>query len=130
MRKAVFMLGVMALTGCDGITGTREPAAAYVRVVDHRGNPLRPDRVMWYYPPESGRYDGEHPAECIGGGCTVWAVPVEVAGEAYVMAARTRPFPDDPFCAHSGYDASPIAASVDDPPTVVLRLDMRQQVCA
>ena len=96
MRKAMFVLGLAALGACGGPTEPSEPAAVYVKVVDHRGNLLRPDRVLWYYPPESARYDGEHPATCINDGCTVWAVPVSVAGDVYVVASRWRAFPRGP----------------------------------
>lgn len=130
MRKAMFVLGLAALGACGGPTEPTEPAAVYVKVVDHRGNLLRPDRVLWYYPPESAQYDGEHQATCINDGCSVWAVPVSVAGDVYVAAARSRPFPDDPMCGHFGYDASPALAAADDPPVVTLRLDMRTTACA
>jgi hypothetical protein len=124
MRKAMFVLALAVLGGCDGLTGPSEPAAAYVKIVDNHGDLLRPDRVVWYYPPESSLYDGEHPATCINGGCSVWAVPVGVTGDVYVYAVRNRPYPGDPYCVYTGYDASPVVASENDPPTVVLRLEM------
>lgn len=129
MRRILFALGTAVLAGCGGFTEPSDPASVYVRVVNHRGDPMRPDRVTWYYPPESGRFDGEHEARCISGGCTVWAVPVEAAGQAYVSASRSRPT-DDPYCTYTGYDARPVQASADDPPTIVLRLDMRTMACA
>lgn len=41
----------------------------------------------------------------------------------YVAARRSRPT-DDPYCSYLGYDASPVRADADDPPTVRLRLEM------
>jgi hypothetical protein len=124
MRKAMFVLGLAAVAGCSGLTEPDDPASVYVFVSNQRGSPLRPDRVVWYYPPDGPLFDGEHEATCINSGCSVWAVPVEVSGDVYVVASRTRPFPDDPYCAYHGYDASPVRADADDPPTVRLRLEM------
>jgi hypothetical protein len=132
MRKAWWLVpGLIALGGCGGgITIPDEPASVYVKVLNHRGNALRPDRVVWYYPPESSRYDGGHEATCLNDGCTVWGVPVEVAGDVYVSASRSRPYGDDPMCFYLGYDAKPTIAAADDPPIVTLRLDMRTRACA
>jgi hypothetical protein len=124
MRATVFVLGVAALAGCDGLTGPSEPASAYVWVTNHRGTPVRPDGVIWYYPPDSPLYDGDHAAECINDGCSLWAVPVEASGDVFISAFRSRPYPGDPYCVYSGYDAKPATLSADDPPTVNLRLDM------
>lgn len=131
MRKAWLGLGLAALGGCNGsVTIPDEPASVYVKVTNHRGRLLQPDRVNWYYTEESGRFDGVHEATCINDGCSVWAVPVDVAGDIFVSAARSRPFPDDPMCFYSGYDAETTVASADHPPIVTLRLDMRTMACA
>jgi hypothetical protein len=123
MRKTVMVLALVALGGCDGLTGASD-YAAYVRI---EGG-LRPDAVVWYYPPEGGRHDGEHPAECINAGCSLWGVPAEASGDAYVSARWSRPVSGSTDCTFSAYDASPIAASTDTPQLVVLHLE-RHETC-
>lgn len=128
MRVPLALLLALGVAGCDWLIGPGDDASAYVKVVDHRGDRLMPDQVVWYYPPSGARYDGEHLAKCLGIGCSRWAVPRHVTGAAYVAASRTRPL-QDPYCMRSAYDASPITASADSPPTVTLRLDTRVVTC-
>lgn len=127
--RIVLLLALAALAACDGLLGPGIPAAAFVRVVDQEGDALRPDEVKWYYDPQGERYDGEHPAVCIDRLCTVWGVPEEVTGTAYVSATRVREYPGDPWCAYVGYDAGPVAASKDDPPTITLEIDTEMVMC-
>jgi hypothetical protein len=101
--------------------------SAIVRVVDERDDPLRADQVVWYYHSDSGRYDGEHRAQCISAGCTRWGLPAELTGAVYVSASWSRPTSGG--CAYNGYDAGLVTPSDDDPPTVTLRLDTRQVTC-
>lgn len=123
MRRMAMLLALAGAGGCEGVLGPDEPVSAYVRVENQDGRALRPDSVMWYYDPQSAQYDGEHKAICLNRACTLWGVPPEVTGQAYVSASRRRPYPGDPHCQYSGYDAGPITASEDDPPTITLRLD-------
>jgi hypothetical protein len=127
MRRIAILLALAAAAGCDGLATGGEPAAAYVRVVDTDGDPLRPDQVAWYYAPDGGPVE-EHPARCANQLCTVWAIPAEVTGQAYVVATRTRPHPD-PYCGYYASDAGPIVASVQDPPTITLELDPDLVMC-
>lgn len=129
MRRMAMLLGLSAAGGCDGIFEPDEPVSAIVRVVNQEGRALQPDSVMWYYDPQSAQYDGEHRAICLNRSCTVWGVPPEVTGPAFVAASRRRPYPGDPYCQYSGYDGGPIAASRDDPPTITLRLNTEDVVC-
>lgn len=130
MRQTALLLALAAAAGCGGLTGPDEPASAYVRVTDQDGRALVPDRVVWYYDPQSARYDGEHPAECLNRLCTLYGVPEEVTGATYVAATRVRPYPGDALCEYVGYDGRPVTPSADDPPTVTLRLDTEQVMCA
>lgn len=130
MRRIALLLALAAAGACDGLTGPGVPVAAYVRIVDTDGDALVPDEVKWYYDPQSERYDGEHPAVCLNRLCTVWGVPPEVTGVAYVNATRVRPFPGDPYCAYVGYDGRPVTPSRDDPPTVTLELDTDMVLCS
>ncbi len=130
MRRMAMLLALAAMAGCDGVLGPQEPVSAIVRVVNQDGRALQPDSVMWYYDPQSPQYDGEHRAICLNRACTVWGVPPEVTGPAFVSASRRRPYPGDPYCQYSGYDGRPVAAARNDPPTVTLRLDTGQVVCA
>lgn len=127
MRRAVLVLGLAAAAGCDGLLPD-EDLAAVVRVVSENNAPLRPDRVVWYYDPQSERYDGDHPAECTSAACTRLGVPAEVEGQIYVAASWSRPTRTD--CSRGGYDARPVTASADDPPAVVLQIDRRLESCA
>lgn len=127
MRNAVIVLAVAA-AACGDVTEPRDDVAAYVRVVDERGAPLRPDAVTWYHDPISPRFDGEHPAECANRGCTEWALPAGASGAAYVAASWTRPVPGG-SCIFSGYDGRRVDPSTDSPPTVVLRLNTRVERC-
>lgn len=130
MRNAVFVLGLaVAMGACRDVTEPRDDVAAYVRIVDERGTPLRPDAVTWYYDPISPRFDGEHPAECANRGCTEWAVPAEASGAAYVAASWTRPVPGSAGCVLNGYDGRRVDPSASSPPTVVLRLNTRAEMC-
>lgn len=129
MRRLMFVLGLAALGACRDVTEPRDDVAAYVRIVDQRGDPLRPDLVTWYYDPVSPRFDGEHPAECINRGCTVWAVPAQATGAVYVAGSWSRPVPGSVGCVYNGYDGKPVAPSTDSPPTVVLRLNTRDEMC-
>jgi hypothetical protein len=128
MRRIAILLALAAAAGCDGPTGPGVPAAAYVRVVDLDGAPLRPDEVAWYHDPQSAAYDGEHPAACRDRLCTAWVVPEGVSGTVYVTALRVRPHLD-PHCNYVAYDGKPVAASADHPPTVVLELDTEMVLC-
>lgn len=127
MRRAVLVLGMMAAAGCDGLLPD-DDVSAVVRVVSENNTPLEPDWMVWYYDPQSEQYDGDHPAECLNAGCTRWGVPPEVEGEIYVAASWSRPTRTD--CSRGGYDASPVLASADDPPTVVLQIDRSLESCA
>lgn len=128
MRRSVFVLGLAALAACSGVTEPRDDVAAYVRIVDQRGDPLRPDAVSWYFDPLSPRFDGEHPAECINQGCTLWAVPPEASGAVYVSSSWSRSIPGNTYCRYNGYDGKPVP-STESPPTVVLRLNTRNESC-
>jgi hypothetical protein len=128
VRTTLALTMVLMSAGCDGLFGPGYEASAYVRVVDHRDRKLMPDQVIWYYPPSSAKYDGEHPARCLGAGCSRWGVPAEVSGAAYVSADRSRPT-RDPYCAYTASDATPITASAEAPPTVKLVLDTRVVSC-
>ena len=129
MRRMAMLLALAAAGGCDGLLGPGDPVSAYVRVENQDGRALRPDSVMWYYDPQSEQYDGEHRAICLNSACTLWGVPPEVTGRAYVSASRTRPYPGDPYCQYSGFDGRPVDTSEDDPPTITLRLDTDQVTC-
>ena len=96
MRGMAMLLALAAAGACDGVFEPDEPVSAIVRVEDQHGRALRPDSVTWYYDPQSARYDGEHRAICLNRACTVWGVPPEVAGQAYVAAIRRRPYPGRP----------------------------------
>jgi hypothetical protein len=131
MRRIVMLLALAGAGGCEGVLGPDVPVSAYVRVtgVDH-ADMLRPDSVMWYYEPETARYDGQHKAICVNRACTVWGVPPEATGLVYVVATRVRPYHGDPHCQRSGYDAGVLMASRDDPPTISLELDMETVTCS
>jgi hypothetical protein len=129
MRRSVLVMALAALAACRGVTEPRDVVAAYVRIVDQRGDPLRPDLVTWYFDPLSPQFDGEHPAECVNSGCTLWAVPAEASGAAYVAGTWSRPVPGSGGCMYSGYDGKPVAPSTSSPPTVVLRLNTRNEMC-
>ena len=87
MRGMAMLLALAAAGACDGVFEPDEQVSAIVRVEDQHGRALRPDSVTWYYDPQSARYDGEHRAICLNRACTVWGVPPEVAGQAYVAVA-------------------------------------------
>ncbi len=133
MRKMwMLLVGSALLAACEPLD-SQQPmtvsASAFVNVIDGAGRPFRADTVAWYYPPGGDRYDGEHPAQCINTACTLWAVPAEVSGPAYVSATWRQPIPGNASCWYLAFAASPLTASVDAPPTVTLRLN-KQEVCA
>jgi hypothetical protein len=130
MRNAVWMLGLAVAVGaCRDVTEPRDDVAAYVRIVDERGAPLRPDAVTWHHDPISPRFDGEHPAECANRGCTEWVLPAEADGAAYVAARWSRPLPGAAPCSVRGRDVRRVDPSAASPPTVVLRLSTRAEIC-
>lgn len=142
MRRNVSMAATLALVvaaGCSkGLTEPSDEYAIVITVVDHRGDPLRPDWVHWYYPPEGDNYTGEHDAECLNGDCTRWGVrhalgliqvDSEDGGVVYVSAGWQRPYPGDPLCMYSAYGARPVVPAFEQTVITELRLDTSVVSC-
>lgn len=87
-----------------------EKVQVYVNVVDREGNPFKPDKVEWYYPPVNGQAT-QYPAICTNETCTRWSVTGATASKIYVVANYKKPSPPGAACFSQAYDAKPVELS-------------------
>lgn len=87
-----------------------EKVQVYVNIVDKDGNPFKPDRVEWYYPPVNGQAT-QYPAKCTNEACTRWSVTGATASKIYVVANYKKPSAPGAACFSQAYDAKPVELS-------------------
>jgi hypothetical protein len=84
-------------------------------VVDAAGEPVPATIAHWYYPPDSGDYDGEHPMTCANQRCDTWVLDGNAprAGLIYLNASYSGPL--NPFLQQgwSGYNGAPYTVEID-----------------
>ncbi len=87
-----------------------EKVQVYINVVDKDGNPFKPDKVEWYYPPVNGQAT-QYPAKCTNEACTRWSVTGATASKIYVVANYKKPSSPGAACFSQAYDAKPAELS-------------------
>lgn len=97
--------------GSDTLALPAEPSGPItVSLEDQDGNPVPGSSAAWYYHPESGEYDGEHPLRCADVRCETWVLAEGDAPEAgTVYFSATYAGPLNPFFQQgwAGYDGAP-----------------------
>ena len=101
---------------------TNSDINAYVTIVDSEGQPLQPDRVFWYYPPDSEATTIETPAQCTNEVCSRWEISGAIGDKIYAAASYKRGH-TDPYCGFSAYDANIINLSSASIAEVTLTLE-------
>lgn len=82
---------------------------AVIRAVDAiDGAPVPTISANWYYPPDSERFDGEHPLRCLDALCTELALTeVPLAGTIYFTVSYVGPLHPEVATSWTGYGAMP-----------------------
>src|SRR3989344_6708155 len=107
----------------DSVPKSKEEINAYFNIVDKSGQPFKPEKAWWYYPPNGGQVK-EYPARCLNEGCTRWGVVGATGKRIYVAARFSRKCPESlSYCVYSAYNASPIDLSSGSAPEVTLVLE-------
>lgn len=121
MRRVVLCAALLGIA-CDS-----PPAAPSVdfefavATTDSLGTPFRVDRVSWYLPPVEGLAE-HHEGVCADEGCTLWRWDLLPEGQFYVETIWTAPFPPDPACHFTAYDARPLTREPGQRLLVTLQL--------
>lgn len=85
------------LVGCGNPCLPTVGVPMVVCTVDEVG-PVAAEKVVWYWPPEEGAYDGDHEAECANDDCSVWFLREPSEGSIYISGTAPGPEHDTPGC--------------------------------
>jgi hypothetical protein len=108
-NKLLFII-CLILIGCseNDLTGPKSDYQVLIKVEDLNGNPFKPDRVFWYYPPNGQGDTEEFEAESINSDSTEFKVDSAEVGLIYVAAYYRRDRSDHPYCYFHAFDAGPV----------------------
>ena len=122
MRALSVLFAALVFSGCSANAPPGTDTQVLVNVIDGAGHPFRPDRVVWYYPPDDQGRAEEHAALCAGQDCTSWIVTGATRGPRLYVAAWYRREHPSASCDYSGFDAMPVEVLEGSVPEVTLQL--------
>ena len=132
MRPMFFLCLCSSVLACastespgDCIDETSCTPDVVVLALDEGGESVSADAVYWYFSPDEGAYDGDHPLDCADNECSEWTLPTAPAASFYVAGHRGGPEHLDPYCGYSGYDGKPVDFD-GDPVTIELDLSLHE----